>query len=340
MVLIEEAHTNGARYIKACEVAEISLRTLQRWKQESMQDRRKGSHKQVIRKIPETVRQEITTICNTPLYRDMTPHEIVPHLLNTGVYLASERTFYRVLKAQDQVHHRENSRVSQNRSKPPERGATGSNQVWCWDITWLPQMVRGLYFYAYVIIDIFDKSIVGWSIHERESDTLARELFERLSSGRGIRFKNLHSDNGGPMKGVTLMALLDELKVNVSFSRPRVSNDNPFIESWFRTLKYHPAYPLRFETLESARLWMAEFVQWYNTCHLHSTIGYVTPHQMRYGAAQAIFEKRNAVMAQARAEFPERWGSREVKIWKGPEAVILNPANSLEKKHQIRRQLC
>ncbi|MCF7902743.1 MAG: IS3 family transposase [Candidatus Marinimicrobia bacterium] len=324
--LIEEAHASGAKYCKACEVVGISERTVQRWKQRACPpDRRKGSEKRVARKLTKEQKDEIEDVCSSPRYRDKNPHQIVPHLLNEGVYLASVSTIYRVLKERDLLHHRSNRRVATKRSKPPERQPQCSNQVWCWGITWLAQRVKGLFYFAYVIMDIFDKSIVGWSVHESESDEHARALFEHVSQGQNIRFENLHSDNGNPMKGVTLMALLESLKVSVSFSRPRVSNDNPFIESLFRTLKYHPGYPLRFDTLEAARLWMADFVNWYNTVHLHSTIGYVTPLQMRNGEAVQIFEKRNQVMEEAKAKFPERWGSRRQKLWQGPEMVVLNP---------------
>ena len=324
--LIEEAHESGARYSKACEVVGISERTLQRWQEKACPiDRRKGSKKRVVRKLTEEQKDEIEDVCSCPRYRDMNPHQIVPLLLNEGVYLASVSTIYRVLKERGLLHHRSNSRVAAKRSKPPERQARRSNQVWCWDITWLAQSVKGLFYYAYVIMDIYDKSIVGWSIHESESAEHARALFEHIRHGQNIRFENLHSDNGKPMRGVTLMALLESLKVAVSFSRPRVSNDNPFIESLFRTLKYHPGYPLCFDTLEAARVWMADFVNWYNTAHLHSSIGYVTPLQMRSGEAVQLFGERNQVMEEAKAKFPERWGSRQCKQWQRPEMVVLNP---------------
>lgn len=324
-MLIEEAHNNGARYWKACEVTGISLRTLQRWKKEGMTDKRKGSQKQVVRKLSPEMKQEITAICNASRFRDMSPHQIVPLLLDEGQYIASERTFYRVLKERDMLHHRSNTRVKKKRSKPPERRADKPNKVWCWDITWLPQVVKGLFFYAYVIIDIFDRSIVGWSVHEEESEIHSRDLFERLTVGKNILFEYLHADNGSPMKGVSLMAFLTEMNVEVSFNRPRTSNDNPFIESLFKTLKYNLKYPVRFKDIASAREWMADFVHWYNTKHLHSTIGYVTPEQMRTGKAFEIFEKRNKVMEKAKAENPERWGSRHTKVWGAPKTVLLNP---------------
>jgi len=323
--LIEEAHRSGARYTKACEVVGISLRTLQRWKRGALQDQRKGSKKQVVRKLSTEMEKEIIEQCNAPRFRDLNPYEIVALLLNEGQYFASVRTFYRVLKERDLLHHRSNLRVRRKHAKPPERKATASNQVYTWDITYMARTVKGLFFYAYVISDIFDKSIVGWAVHEEESGSYSRDLFDRTLQGKQVKLKAVHADNGGPMKGITLMALLRELNVQVSHSRPRTSNDNPFIESLFKTMKYRVNYPGRFEELSDARLWMAEFVHWYNTEHLHSAIGYVTPEQMRNGQAEAIFEQRNFTMRQAQATHPERWGSRPVKHWEVVREVILNP---------------
>ena len=150
-------------------------------------------------------------------------------------------------------------------------------------------------------------------------------MFERILKGRRIRLKALHADNGHPMKGVSLMALLTDLKVDVSHSRPRTSNDNPYIESFFKTMKYHVTYPKAFDTLEETRQWMGDFVNWYNTEHLHSSIGYVTPHQMRYGQANAIFDQRNATLRLAREVQPERWGARSIRQWSINQEVVLNP---------------
>lgn len=323
--MIEEAHENGARYGKACKLVGISLRTLQRWKNGGMKDQRKGAKKRVVRKLSPEQRREVIEQCNSKEYQDMNPHEIVPLLLNQGVYLASVRTMYRILKEENQLHHRSNTRPRQGNAKPPERKATRSDQVYCWDITWLPRTVRGLFFYAYVITDIYDKSIVGWSVHEEESGEHSRDLFERTLKGKQVKLQALHSDNGSPMKGISLMVLLRELNVEVSHNRPRVSNDNPFIESLFKTMKYRINYPDRFKDLSHAREWMAAFVHWYNTEHLHSALGHVTPEQMRTGAAEAIFARRNEAMRQAQMTYPERWGSKSVKSWQIRQEVVLNP---------------
>jgi len=293
-----------------------------------MEDRRKGSHKKIVRKITSEKIEELLGTVNSAKYLDMSPYEVVPMLLDEGRYICSVRTMYRLLRRQDLIHQRDGSRKRQKRAKPPQRIASGPNMVWCWDITWLPAAIRGLFFYAYVIIDIFDRTIVGWAIHDRESDTHSRDLFETLSRGEDIIFEYLHSDNGSPMKGSTLMAFLDSLNVGVSFSRPRTSNDNPYIESLFKTLKYSSGYPIRFRDLEHARQWMADFVNWYNTEHLHSSIGYVTPEQLRDGSAADIFKKRNEVMQKAKLKNPECWGSRDTICWGAPEEVVLNPEKS------------
>lgn len=296
-----------------------------------MKDNRKGAEKRVVRKLSPEREQKILTVCTSKEFRDMSPHHIVPRLLDRGVYIASTRTMYRVLKDADKLHHRSNCRVKRKSSKPSERRANTSDIVWCWDITWLPRTVKGLFFYAYVIIDIFDRSITGWAVHEEESETHSTELFRQISCGKQIDFVFLHADNGPPMRGVTLCGLMSCLDVKMSFSRPRVSNDNPYIESFFRTLKYSPKYPLRFETVEKAREWMADFVNWYNTEHRHSALDYVTPHEKRFGKADEIYANRNKLMRQIRDENPEIWGKRSAKFWGSSQEVLLNP----EKRNKL-----
>lgn len=313
----------------------ISIRTLQRWRAGSLQDQRKGAVKKVARKLTSDEKEHILEVVNKPEYRDLTPYEIVPMLLDNGIYLASVRTFYRVMKERNQLQHRSNCRVRRRCGKPPMREAKRSNQVYCWDITWLARTIQGLFYYAYIILDLYDRSIVGWSIHESEDERYSRELLKRITEGRNVRCAYLHSDNGHPMKGVTVMGLLEKLGIKASFNRPRQSNDNPYVESLFRTLKYCPAYPGRFETLDDAREWMMNFVHWYNTQHRHSSIDYVTPEQMRTGASREIFEQRNRILQIAKEQNPERWGSRVTKRWGELEPVILNP----DKVNEMR-QLC
>lgn len=168
---------------------------------------------------------------------------------------------------------------SNARNKPPELIANGPNEIWTWDITWIKTDVKGIYLYAYVVIDIFSRLIVGWCIEDAESSEYAKNLYERIIRDRNVKPRFVHADNGGPMKGVTLKVFLTNMDIGLSYSRPRVSNDNPFIESFFKTTKYNVRYPGFFRNITEARLWFADFINHYNTVHMHSGIGYVTHYQ-------------------------------------------------------------
>lgn len=323
--LIQEAAASGARKKKACDVIGISIRAVQRWERECNSDGRKGARKKVPRKLTEGERQQVRDIACEPRFKDLTPYEIVAILAENGRYIASERTFYRILNADGLLHHRGNGKPAIRTSEPGELIATGPNQIWCWDITWLRTDIRGLFYYAYMIKDIWTKDIVGWEIHDREDDILAAALFKRLQLKYDMKGMYLRSDNGNPMKGATMLMTLYSLGVIPSYSRPRVSNDNPFIESLFKTLKYTAGYPGHFKNLEHARMWMANFVNWYNTEHRHSSIGYVTPQQRRSGDYKNIFSQRNQAVAHARERNPERWVNH-MRTWGCNDAVYLNPS--------------
>lgn len=323
--LIKEAQTNGARLIKACEALEISISTFERWRNGKISDNRKGSHKTVVRKLSDEERQSIIDISCSSEYKDENPYKIVASLLSKGTYIASESSFYRVLREEGLVKHRGNSRPKHSHNKPPELVATGPNQVWTWDITWLHSSIRGLFYYGYAIIDIWDRSIVKWAIHDREDDVYAKELFQSAFEENGYPNVFVHSDNGSPMKGISLMALFYELGITNSYSRPRVSDDNPFIESWFKTLKNHITYPQKFRTLENARTWFADFVNSYNGSHQHSGLNYITPAQVRSGKYSSIIQKRNETMKKAYSKNPVRW-SNGVKQLPEQHIVYLNPS--------------
>ncbi|VAW51319.1 Mobile element protein [hydrothermal vent metagenome] len=212
-----------------------------------------------------------------PIYRRV---KSVPKLADEGRYLASESTFYRVLKAEKQLQHRQKSKPVRQVKKPRALTATGANQLYCWDITYLPTQVLGLFFYLYLVMDIYSRKIVGWQIYERESSALAADLMTDICQRESVKPNQviLHSDNGSPMKGATMQATLQALGVVPSFSRLSVSNDNPYSESLFRTLKYRPEYPENaFGDLSAARIWVKGFVGWYNDEHLHSSIKFITP---------------------------------------------------------------
>lgn len=336
VTLIKETQNNGARLWKACEVLEISVSTFRRWSDGHLKDCRKGAPKQNPRKLAPDEEQSIIDICCSDEYKDDNPYKIHASLLDKGTYIASTSSFYRVLRKNGLISHRGNTRPNQSHSKPPEKIATGPNQVWCWDITWLKSDVRGLFYYAYVIIDIWDRSIVKWAIHDREDDALSEELFQHALRDNNYPDVWIHSDNGNPMKGVTLLALFYNLGICNSYSRPRVSNDNPFIESWFKTLKYNVSYPGKFSSIEDARKWFANFVSSYNTGHSHSGLYFITPEQVRTGHYTLIVQNRNKVMRDAKAKYSQRWSSY-VKQLPEKHTVILNSVNltKVSKKREV-----
>ena len=325
--LIDEALCAGARLAPACEMIGLSPRTVRRWrKQEGGEDRRRGPLQRPSNQLSEAESQRILEVLNSPRFRDLPPSQVVPLLADEHVYLASESTMYRILREQKQLTHRESSRPRRHR-RPREHVATGPEQVWSWDITYLPSPIRGQFYYLYMFVDVWSRKIVGAEVYEEESGEVAATLFLKICEDQGVDPENLvlHSDNGGPMKGSTMQATLEWLGVIPSLSRPRVSNDNPFSESLFRTLKYRPGYPEGpFESLGYARLWVRSFVGWYNEEHLHSGIGFVTPSDRHAGRDREILENRRRVYREARERHPERFAGG-VRKWKRPAVVRLNP---------------
>lgn len=322
---LAEAVASGARERRACDLVGISVRTLQRWRREGLRDARKGAAKNTARKLSPEESEVVYQTANQQRFADHTPEQIVAILAQESTYIASASTFYRVLRARNAINRRTDTRTPVHHTKPPQRVATGPNQVWSWDITWLNTGVKGLYWYAYVIMDVFDRSIVGWSIHDCEDGELARDLFKRACRDHGAKPRFLHSDNGGPMKAFTLVEFLYSRGITPTTNRPRVSNDNPYSESLFRTVKYHASYPRIFKELNSARVWFADFIDWYNNKHLHSSLAYVTPTQRRTGSAVHILRERNRTLSTARERYPLRWGSRAAKQYQLPTEVVLNP---------------
>jgi transposase InsO family protein len=325
---IEEAVSSGARLSKACEGIGISARTIQRWKQlsEGGEDQRQGPKSNPGNQLAPKEREQVIQIVNSPEFRDKSPNQIVPTLVDQGVYVASESTMYRILREEKLNAHRLASKPPQH-NKPREQVALGPNQVWTWDITYLGGPVAGTFFYLYLIVDVFSRKIVGHSIRETESSDYAALLVDEACQREGIRRDTLvlHQDNGSPMKGATLKATLERLGVMPSYSRPHVCDDNPYSESLFRTLKYRPEYPTkRFESLETARAWVEGFVRWYNTEHRHSAIRFVTPEQRHNGEEKTILAYRHSVYENARRKHPERW-SGKTRNWEPIEKVFLNP---------------
>ena len=326
--LIDDAVKAGARLERSCEVMGLTPRTLQRWQRQGEQsfDRRFGPKTEPSNKLSKAERKQVLETANLPAHRDRSPKQIVPQLADEGIYIASESTFYRILKEENALYHREPSRP-RSPSRPPEHVATGPLKLWSWDITYLRSPVRGAFYFLYMVEDVWSRKIVGWAVHEEESMDLSSQLIDETATRLGCERSQLvlHSDNGGPMKGATMLATLDRLGITPSFSRPRVSDDNPYSESLFRTLKYRPEYPRgAFESLEAAREWVEGFVAWYNTEHLHSAIGFVTPDDRHQARDKKIFKKRNRVYREARKRNPQRWSGKTRK-WEHHELVRLNP---------------
>jgi len=327
LALVDEAVRESARQEQACELLGIDERTLQRWRKKGDGgDQRLGPKTTPRNKLTPREREQILEIANVPEHRELSPKQIVPRLADQGRYIASESSFYRVLREEGQVQHRERSEPAVH-SRPRELTASKPNHVWTWDITYLPSPVKGVFFYLHLVMDIFSRKIVGWDVHLTESAEHAGLLIASACSQEGVQRDQvtLHQDNGAPMKCGTFLALLQSLGVAASFSRPGVSDDNPFVEALFRTLKYRPEYPdLPFASLEAAREFIDRFVRWYNTQHLHGNIRFVTPAARHAGKDQAILARRALVYEQARARRPERW-SRSTRNWSPVEQVVLNP---------------
>ena len=326
--LVSEAVLSGARQARACEVISLAARTLQRWKLDPQRgDQRTERVQKPASKLSELERAHLLSVVNSDEFGSLSPGQIVPILADRGEYIASESTIYRVLKAEEQTAHRRAERPAQRRHKPRARVATAPNQLFSWDITYLPTQVTGLFFYLYLFMDIFSRKIVGWQIYDVESSELAGEVMRDICAREAIAPDQvvLHSDNGSPMKGATMLATLQALGVMPSFSRPSVSNDNPFSESLFKTLKYRSAYPLQpFENLLAARQWVGQFVTWYNNEHRHSAIRFVTPAQRHDGQDISLLAKRTKVYEAAKQARPERW-SGSTRNWQYVSEVHLNP---------------
>ena len=324
--LIDEAVQAGARQRSACEVLGLPERTLQRWRR-SPEDRRLHVVRSAPNRLSDLERRQVVATATSPEFRDLSPKQIVPRLADQGQYLASESTFYRVLRTEGLLTHRGAARPPSSSRAPRRHVANGVHQVWSWDITYLKAPVRGVFYFLYLIVDIWSRKIVGWEVHERESPELAAQLFARTCLQLDLDPAGLvlHSDNGGPMKGSTMLATLQRLGVVPSFSRPRVSDDNPYSEALFRTLKYRPEYPTKaFASLDEARAWVTHFVRWYNTEHLHSGLNFVTPEDRHAGRDAALLARRHQVYLKARALRPERW-SQNTRDWSPVGAVYLNP---------------
>lgn len=331
--MIEEAVKEGARKEKACQVLGVSVRTLQRWeKEQEKSDGRRGP-KENKKRLSEEERKEIVEIANSSKYANLSPKKIVPMLTDEGRYVACESSFYRVLREKGQTKERGRAARRQKREVPREV-AVKPNEVWSWDISWLKTWVVGQFLYLYMMEDMYSRKIVGYRVELVESSEYGAQMVqEALIREEGIgKVRVLHSDNGSAMKGSTMLATLQKLGVMASFSRPSVSDDNPYSEALFKTLKYVPSYPEKgFESLEEARKWVEKFVEWYNKEHLHSKLKYVTPETRHRGEDEAVLLRRKEVYEEAKKRHPERW-SGETRNWNPEKVVYLNKPKLSQKE--------
>jgi transposase InsO family protein len=340
LALIDKAIQSGARLKTAAACIGLTARTIIRWCGDTAgEDQRRGPRHAPANKLSPAEREKILAVATSPAFRDLSPKQIVPQLADQGRYVGSESSFYRVLKEHQMLTHRQSARPATTRP-PRALTATGPCQVWSWDITFLRTSVQGRFFYLYLFLDVWSRKIVAAEVFAEESMEHSARLFQEACFTHALNPDHLvlHADNGGPMKGSTMLVTLQKLGVVPSFSRPRVSDDNPFSEALFRTLKYRPQYPPRaFESLEEAQGWVDQFITWYNTVHLHSAIRFVTPDDRHYNREQAILANRHRVYQNARQRRPDRW-TKDTRNWNPVRLVLLNPEKKKEDSFHYHQQ--
>ncbi len=284
-----------------------------------------------MRSLTPELEEKILAALNSERFLDCSPRQVWATLLDENVYLCSWRTMYRLLGKNQQVQERRKIRRHPQYVRP-ELGASGPNQVWTWDITYLKGPVRGAFYYLYVVMDLYSRLVVGWLLAESECAELARRLLEQSYRKHQVQPGKLtvHADRGAPMKSKSVAQLLSDLDVRRSHSRPRVSNDNPFSEAGFKTLKYSPDFPARFGSFSEAEVFCREYFVWYNEEHYHSGIALLTPSQVHYGQAESVLARRQATMDAAFSEAPAQFGNRRPQVGCLPGTVWINgPAETV-----------
>jgi putative transposase len=276
-------------------------------------------------------KDKVLTLLHSERFIDKTPHDAFNALIDEGQYYCSPRTMYRVLKERGETVERRPQRSHRDAVKP-ELIATRPNEVWSWDITKLKGPKKWQYYYLYVIMDIYSRYVVGWMIADCESQSLASQLIQQTALKQGIQPQQLtlHADRGASMTSHSVAQLLEFLGINKSHSRPYTSDDNPFSESQFKTLKYHPGFPSRFSTIEEAEKFCQRYFKWYNQEHYHSGIQWLTPQSVHYGNANKILECRHDILTQVYLRNPIRFNNRAPKLKHLPEAVYINPPQTAQ----------
>jgi putative transposase len=318
--------------VSACDALAIPRATYYRWLRPKAEPKRRPTPPRALRPKERRVVRELL---NSEEFVDQAPAQVYASLLDRGTYLCSVRTMYRILAQHGEVKERRDQLRHPEYTKP-ELLATGPNQVWSWDITKLLGPAKWTYYHLYVIIDIFSRYVVGWLLAERESAALAKRLIEETIDRQDVAEDQLtlHSDRGPSMKSSTVAQLLADLGVTKSHSRPYTSNDNPFSEAHFKTLKYRPEFPKRFGSMEDGRAFCRSFFPWYNNAHRHSRIGLVTPFEVHHGLAQEVYQRRQQILRAAYRSHPERFVRKTPEPPPLPEAVWINPpAPSTDQSH-------
>ncbi len=316
----------------ACETLGAPRATYYRWL--SRRDKGINKKKQTPSPLALTTeqRQQVLTVFNSERFIDFAPGEIYSILLGDGTYLRSERTMYRILEQEKQLTERRRQRRDRNQYEKPELLATDPNMVWSWDITKLKGPKKWNYFHLYVILDIYSRYVVGWMIADRESASLAERLIAETCRKENIQPAQLtlHADRGASMKSKMVAHLLADLGVTKTHSRPYTSDDNPFSEAQFKTLKYCPEFPERFGCIEDAKAFCRAFLKWYNNEHRHSGLNRLTPRMVHCGTAKKVLEQRNRVLGEAFERHPNRFKHRLPNAGELHEAVWINPPKDKE----------
>ena len=328
MIASSEQLAETVGVVRACQALAVPRSSLYRQRQISTSSVAAPAAVVSRRALPPTEKAEVRQVLNSERFADQAPREVYATLLDEGKYLCSWRTMYRILDENQEVRERRNQLRHPNHTKP-ELLATQPNQLWSWDITKLLGPTKWTYYYLYNILDVFSRYSVGWMIAERESAALAEELIAAACVRQNIQPGELtiHADRGSSMTSKPVALLMADLGITKTHSRPHVSNDNPFSESQFKTLKYRPDYPERFGCLTDARTWAAEFFRWYNYEHHHSAIGLLTPADVHFGRAQARLNQRQQVLHAAYLKNPERFVKGPSSPTQVPAAVWINPPN-------------
>jgi putative transposase len=327
MTLIATDRPENVSIRRACDAIGLNRSGYYRKQQPPKPKELKKARPKPTNALSEEERKEVKTLLNSDEYCDQPPVEVYAQLLGQGIYYCSVSTMYRILRAAQQLGERRNQRPAQHHAIPRLK-ATRPNEVWTWDITKLPSQQRGVYFNLYVVLDLFSRFIVAWMISRKENSTLSKQLVSEAAArySIGLGELTLHQDRGAPMTARGYLDLMVELDITCSHSRPRVSNDNPYSESHFKTVKQQPDYPGRFHRVEEARQWFSDYVEWYNYQHHHRGIAWYTPEQVFTGRYQEISIVRQQTLDKAWETHSERFINGRPQVKLPPAEVTINPA--------------